>query len=71
MYLSDLFLLLLAMFLVAIYLLPFIVAMVRGKRNCLAILVLNLLLGWTLIGWVVALVWACMIDSPAPIEGTA
>ena len=28
------------------------------KRNAGAIFALNLLLGWTLVGWVVSLVWA-------------
>lgn len=33
------------------------------KRNAGAIFVLNLLLGWTVIGWIVALVWALTVDS--------
>lgn len=32
------------------------------KKNAGAIFVLNLFLGWTLIGWVVALVWATTKD---------
>lgn len=36
-----------------------------NKRNSGAIIILNLLLGWTLIGWVVALIWALTNDSPA------
>lgn len=43
----------------ATYFLPTIVALMTGKGNTLAIFVLNLFLGWTLVGWVVALVWAC------------
>jgi Superinfection immunity protein len=31
----------------------------RHHRNRVAISVTNLLLGWTLIGWVVAFIWAC------------
>jgi hypothetical protein len=46
---------------VAIYFFPSIVG--RDKRNSSAIFVLNLLLGWTLIGWVVALVWAMTKDN--------
>ncbi|HVE24372.1 MAG TPA: superinfection immunity protein [Sporichthya sp.] len=41
------------------YLLPWAVAATRGKSNSGAIGLLNLLLGWTLIGWIVALVMAC------------
>lgn len=40
------------------YFLPAIVAWQRSHRNTAAILVLNLLLGWTLLGWALALVWA-------------
>jgi hypothetical protein len=42
----------------ALYFIPTIVAFVRGRHNSGAILVLNLLLGWLLIPWVIALVWA-------------
>ena len=41
-----------------IYFVPTIVAMVREHHNRVAIIVLNLLVGWTIIGWVIALVWA-------------
>lgn len=40
------------------YLLPGAVAVLRGHHNAFAILLLNVLLGWTFVGWVVALVWA-------------
>lgn len=44
---------------VAGYFLPSLVAAGRNHHNGGAIAVLNVLLGWTFIGWVVALVWAC------------
>ncbi|WP_106477272.1 superinfection immunity protein [Phytohalomonas tamaricis] len=44
---------------VAIFFIPTIVANARGKRNTAAIGLLNFFLGWTLIGWIIALVWAC------------
>jgi len=44
-------------FLAAIYLAPTIVAIVR-KHNEAQVAVLNILLGWTFVGWVVALVMA-------------
>lgn len=42
----------------AFYFLPTIIALVRQKRNTIAIFVLNFFLGWTFIGWVAALVWS-------------
>jgi hypothetical protein len=47
----------------AVYFLPSMVGFSQHKRNAGAILILNLLLGWTLIGWIVALVWACTHDA--------
>lgn len=47
----------------ALYLLPSIIAFQRGKKNKLAILLLNILLGWSLIGWVGSLVWSVMVDT--------
>ena len=49
----------------ALYFLPAIIGYAGSKRNATAILTLNLLLGWTLIGWVVAMVWAVTVDPPA------
>ncbi len=42
---------------------PAIVAAVRQHRQAVAIVVLNLLLGWTGLGWAFALVWALMEDD--------
>ena len=44
-----------------VYFLPSYVG--RNKKNFGAILVLNLFLGWTVIGWVVSLVWASTVDN--------
>ena len=52
------------------YFLPFIIALIRGHHQGLAIFLLNLLLGWTFIGWVASLVWACTktgVPNIAPI----
>ncbi|MBN1856556.1 MAG: superinfection immunity protein [Dehalococcoidia bacterium] len=48
--------------LVLIYFLPGIVAIMRHKQNRVSICILNLLAGWTAIGWVAALVWAFSVD---------
>ena len=57
---------LLAMLGVATYLVPAWIALGRGKHNAPAILALDLLLGWTIIGWVVALIWALAYEPPDP-----
>jgi hypothetical protein len=48
-----------------LYFLPTIIG--ARKANSAAIFVLNLLLGWTGLGWIVALVWACTQDSAMDI----
>lgn len=50
--------------LLALYFLPSILGW--KKRNAGAIAVLNFLLGWTVIGWIVALIWAITNDAPDP-----
>ncbi|OFA04832.1 superinfection immunity protein [Duganella sp. HH101] len=55
----------LVVFFIAFYMLPLIVAMNRKHVNTTAIAVLNVLLGWTLLGWVGALVWAFSSQSAA------
>jgi hypothetical protein len=51
-----------------LYFLPAIIAFARSKRDAVSILILNLLLGWTAIGWVIALVWALKQDMPIAIR---
>lgn len=43
---------------IASYFYPTIEALIRKAPNTVAIGLLNLFLGWTLVGWVLALVWA-------------
>ena len=40
------------------YFVPTIIAGVRKKRNLISIGLLNFFLGWTVIGWIIALIWA-------------
>lgn len=51
--------------LLLIYFAPSIVAVHRGHHDKIAIGVLNVLLGWTGLGWIVALVWACTAPRAA------
>lgn len=51
--------------LIALYFTPLICAMIRRTDRLAGIAVLNVFLGWTLIGWVVSLVWAVSGDKKA------
>jgi len=44
--------------LLSLYFLPTIIALLRRQPNTLAIFLLNFFLGWSFVGWVVALVWS-------------
>ena len=46
-----------------LYFLPTIIGFLRNKRNKMAILALNLFLGWTLVGWVLSMVWALTVEE--------
>jgi hypothetical protein len=48
----------LIVFCAVVYFAPTIIAAAKKSRRAGAVAALNLFLGWTLIGWVVAIVWA-------------
>jgi hypothetical protein len=49
-----------------IYFLPTVVAGIRSHRQIWAIFALNLLLGWSFIGWAAAMVWALIRSGNGP-----
>jgi hypothetical protein len=49
----------------ALYFLPSFIGW--NKRSSGAIIALNILLGWTFVGWVVALVWSLTADQPTVV----
>jgi hypothetical protein len=51
------------LFALACYFLPSIIG--RNKKNSGGIFLLNLLLGWTVVGWIIAFVWA-LVSDPVP-----
>jgi hypothetical protein len=46
----------------ALYLLPSALAVARSHRNLGAVVALNMFAGWTVVGWLIALVWAVYKD---------
>ena len=47
------------------YFLPTIIG--HNKQNSGGIFLMNLLLGWTVVGWVIAMVWACSAETRLPV----
>ena len=41
------------------YFMPAIIALLRGKHGAGSVALVNFFLGWTVIGWFVALIWSC------------
>ena len=53
---------------IPVYFIPSIVAGKKKHKNQTGIFILNLFLGWTLVGWVGALVWAVTETDEEKIE---
>jgi hypothetical protein len=49
-----------------LYFLPAIIG--RHKRDAAGIFLVNLLFGWTVIGWILALVWACAAEDCRQVQ---
>jgi hypothetical protein len=49
-----------------LYFLPTIIG--RHKADVMGIFFVNFLLGWTVIGWFVALIWACSAERYVPVR---
>ncbi len=52
----------------AVYFLPTIIGFKKQQPNKTSIFCLNLFLGWSLIAWVIALVWATKKDQVVKVE---
>lgn len=50
-----------------LYILPAMIASGRKHNNAAAICTLNLLLGWTVVGWITSLIWA-LTNPPQKAE---
>jgi hypothetical protein len=60
-------------FALLIYFVPAAIAATRHHRYVTEIFLLNLLAGWSIIGWVAAFIWACVTpaDAAAPAASPA
>ena len=51
---------------VLLYFLPTLIG--RHKSDAMGIFIVNLLFGWTVIGWMIALIWACTSERYVPVR---
>lgn len=54
---------------IVMYFLPSIIG--HNKHNAAGIFLVNFFLGWTIVGWVVALFWACTAETRMPVAVVA
>ncbi len=59
-----------ALLLLVIYLLPLLLAWSMGCPHFKRIVVLDIALGWSVIGWLAALAWAIMEGNGGTFNGT-
>ena len=57
---------LLPLALVCLYFTPFMVAAARDHDSFVAILVVNAMFGWTVIGWIACMGWAALSPARGP-----
>lgn len=46
-----------------LYFIPTVIGIIRKHHNLIGLIALNVLLGWTVIGWVGALIWSLLRSS--------
>lgn len=49
------------------YFLPVVIAVMRGHRQTIPIALVCIFLGWTFLGWVIALIWSFTSPTPAVV----
>ena len=49
-----------AMVFIFLYFLPGTIAVARSHKHTAAVILVNVLFGWTFLGWAIALIWSCM-----------
>jgi len=63
---SGAFTALFVLFCVAVYIFPLLLASHRDCKALAGIVIVNLFLGWTFVGWVVVLAWAAIGEKNPP-----
>lgn len=56
------------MILLGLYMLPFIIGAIRKVKGITLLFCIDFFLGWTIVGWIIALVWAIFERKSSYLE---
>ncbi|CAH1487042.1 immunity to superinfection [Escherichia phage UGJNEcP2] len=48
---------------IIIYMLPWVIALIRGTKSTAAIFFVSLLFNWTMVGWIGTLIWSIVAEK--------
>lgn len=52
-----------------IYVIPLVIALIRGHNSAIMIVIINILFGWIFLLWIILLIWAAFGErKPAPVQ---
>lgn len=48
---------------IILYVIPLIIALIRGHKSCTMVVILNILFGWIFLMWIILLLWSAFGDK--------
>lgn len=48
---------------IVLYVIPLIIALMRGHKSCTMVVILNILFGWIFLMWIILILWAAFGDK--------
>ncbi|EES3796554.1 TPA: superinfection immunity protein [Escherichia coli] len=48
---------------IILYVIPLIIALMRGHKSCTMVVILNVLFGWIFLMWIILILWAAFGDK--------
>ncbi|CAD5617039.1 superinfection immunity protein [Escherichia coli] len=48
---------------IILYVIPLVIALIRGHKSCAMVVILNILFGWIFLMWIILLLWSALGDK--------
>ncbi len=45
---------------IILYVIPLVIALIRGHKSCAMVVILNILFGWIFLMWIILLLWSAL-----------